>query len=505
MNGNFYNILNKKFSNYSENICFEEESGRIWLYEDIENLASSFSAFLNQSGLKKGSKIIVQIEKSVLAVGLYLGCLRSGIIYVPLNVAYTSNEVKYFIEDINPDLIFLSLEKKSEHSALLKNIPDLKSIIFSGKEEDEFFHKINNIKSDTAIEVLDENDTASIIFTSGTTGKSKGAMLTHKNLSSNAFALNNIWGFKENDILIHSLPIFHVHGLFVALHTAFLSGCKIIYFEKFSPKRIFTYLKNATVMMGVPTYYSRLLSLKDFSKKACKNLRLFISGSAPLTETVFKEFEERSGHKILERYGMSETGMITSNPLDGKRIEGTVGFALPEVNIRICSQEGEILPNNEKGIVEVKGPNVFKGYWNLEEKTKKEFRDDGFFITGDIGKIDKNNRLTLFGRSSDMVISGGYNIYPKELELILDEIKGISESAVIGCPHNDLGEAIVAILISDKKDSISDDKLTKILLESIAKFKCPLKYFWLEELPRNTMGKVQKKILRENYINVFTE
>ena len=505
MNGNFYNILNQNFSNYSKNICFEEESGRIWLYEDIENLASSFSAFLNQSGLKKGSKIIVQIEKSVLAVGLYLGCLRSGIIYVPLNVAYTSNEVKYFIEDINPDLIFLSLEKKSEHSALLKNIPDLKSIIFSGKEEDEFFHKINNIKSDTAIEVLDENDTASIIFTSGTTGKSKGAMLTHKNLSSNAFALNNIWGFKENDILIHALPIFHVHGLFVALHTAFLSGCKIIYFEKFSPKKIFTHLKNATVMMGVPTYYSRLLSLNDFSKKACKSLRLFISGSAPLTETVFKEFEERSGHKILERYGMSETGMITSNPLEGKRIEGTVGFSLPEVNIRICNQEGKILPNNEKGIVEVKGPNVFKGYWNLEEKTEMEFRDDGFFITGDIGKIDKNNRLTLFGRSSDMVISGGYNIYPKELELILDEIKGISESAVIGCPHHDLGEAIVAILISDKKDSISDDKLSKILLESIAKFKCPLKYFWLEELPRNAMGKVQKKILRENYINVFTE
>tara|TARA_B100000427_G_scaffold326370_1_gene334885 strand:- start:2491 stop:4008 length:1518 start_codon:yes stop_codon:yes gene_type:complete len=505
MNGNFYNILSKKFSNYSENICFEEESGRIWRYEDIKNLASKFSAFLNQSGLKKGSKVIVQVDKSVLAVGLYLGCLRSGIIYVPLNVAYTSNELKYFIEDINPDLIFLSLEKKYEHSKLLKNIPDLKSIIFSGKEKDKFFHKIDNIKNDTEIEVLDENDTASIIFTSGTTGKSKGAMLTHKNLSSNAFALNDIWSFKENDILIHSLPIFHVHGLFVALHTAFLSGCKIIYFEKFSPKKILKYLKIATVMMGVPTYYSRLLSLKDFSKKACKNLRLFISGSAPLTEAVFKEFEERSGHKILERYGMSETGMITSNPLDGKRIAGTVGFVLPEVSIRICSQEGEILPNNEKGIVEVKGPNVFKGYWNLEEKTKKEFRDDDFFITGDIGKIDENNRLTLFGRSSDMVISGGYNIYPKELELILDEIEGISESAVIGCPHHDLGEAIVAILISDKKDSISNDKLNKILLESIAKFKCPLKYFWLDELPRNTMGKVQKKILRENYINVFTE
>ena len=330
-------------------------------------------------------------------------------------------------------------------------------------------------------------------------------MLTHKNLSSNAFALTDIWGFTESDILIHALPIFHVHGLFVAIHTAFLSGCKIIYFEKFSPKKVFTYLESATVMMGVPTYYSRLLSLKDFNIKACKNLRLFISGSAPLTETVFQEFEERSGHKILERYGMSETGMITSNPLDGERIEGTVGFALPEVNIRVCSQDGKILPNDEKGIVEVRGPNVFKGYWNLEEKTKKEFRDDGFFITGDIGKIDKNNRLTLFGRSSDMVISGGYNIYPKELELILDEIKGISESAIIGCPHHDLGEAIVAILISDKKDSISDDKLTKILLESIAKFKCPLKYLWLEELPRNAMGKVQKKILRENYINVFME
>ena len=331
-------------------------------------------------------------------------------------------------------------------------------------------------------------------------------MITHRNLESNGNALVSAWGFNERDILIHALPIFHVHGLFVALHTILLSGSKIIFFQKFSPDTLIKRLPDATVMMGVPTYYSRLLSKDNFNKSTCKNIRLFISGSAPLTDNVFLEFKKRTDHNILERYGMSETGMITSNPLNGDRIAGTVGFALPDIDIRVSDETGQILPADTRGIVEVKGPNVFSGYWRLEEKTKKEFRLDGFFITGDIGKLDYEGRLTLFGRSTDMLISGGYNIYPKEIELILDEIECIQESAVIGCPHDDLGEAVVAILISKKdKDIISDDSIEEILLNSIAKFKCPARYIWLDKLPRNAMGKVQKKVLKEKYSKIFKE
>ena len=505
MNENFYKILDDKFSHYSNNICFEEPSGKIWKYSDVKELTSKFSTFFRQLGLKKGSRVIVQIEKSVTAIALYLGCLKSGIIYVPLNIAYTSNELEYFIENVNPDLIFFSNDKYLDHQELLQNIPKLKSFILTGDDEDDLFKEISKLKKDDYIEELNQEDVASIIFTSGTTGRSKGAMLTHKNLTSNATSLNKIWGFEEKDILIHALPIFHVHGLFVALHTAFLSGCKIIFFEKFSPTKILSILEYSTVMMGVPTYYSRLLSLEGFDKDLCKGMRLFISGSAPLTDSVFRNFKKRTGHNILERYGMSETGMITSNPLEGDRIEGTVGFPLPDVLIRICDEKGNILNQGEKGIVEVKGPNVFKGYWNLKEKTEKEFRHDGFFVTGDIGKLDKDGRLALFGRSNDMIISGGYNIYPKEIELILDEIEGIKESAVIGCPHNDLGEAIVAVLISNQNNIISDDKMNEILLESLANFKCPLRYLWLDELPRNAMGKVQKKVLKGKFENIFKE
>jgi len=505
MNENFYKILDDKFSHYSDNTCFEEPSGKIWKYSDLKDLSSKFSTFFRQLGLKKGSRVIVQVDKSVPAIALYLGCLRSGIIYVPLNIAYTSHELKYFIENINPDLLFLSNDKYLDHKELLKSIPNLKPIILSGEDNDEFFKKIFELKKDVYIEEVNKEDIASIIFTSGTTGRSKGAMVTHNNLTSNAISLNKIWGFEEKDILIHALPIFHVHGLFVALHTAFLSGCIIIFFEKFSPKKILSSLNIATVMMGVPTYYSRLLSLEEFDKNLCKGVRLFISGSAPLTDSVFKSFKECTGHTILERYGMSETGMITSNPLEGDRVEGTVGFPLPDVLVRICDEKGNILDQEEKGIVEVKGPNVFKGYWKLNKKTKKEFREDGFFVTGDIGKLDKDGRLTLFGRSNDMVISGGYNVYPKEIELILDEIEGIKESAVIGCPHNDLGEAVVAVLISDNNNIISDDKMKEILLESLANFKCPLRYLWIDELPRNAMGKVQKKVLKGQYENLFKE
>jgi len=352
-------------------------------------------------------------------------------------------------------------------------------------------------------ENCDDQDVAAILFTSGTTGKSKGAMITHNNLSSNAFALREIWGFTSEDILLHALPIFHVHGLFVALNTALLSASKIIFLEKFNIDDVINNLTKSTVMMGVPTYYNRLVNEEAFSEDSFKNMRLFISGSAPLTEKTFKEFKKKTNHSILERYGMTETGMITSNPLNGDRIEGTVGFPLPKVKIR-ATKDGKNLPENEKGIIEVKGPNVFNGYWRMKEKTEDEFTEDGFFITGDIGQIDKIGRLTLSGRSGDMIISGGYNIYPKEIEKILNTIKGIKESAIIGVKHSDLGESPIAILVSDSKETeISDNDIIEILNRKLAKFKIPKSFIWIDKLPVNVMGKVQKKNLRIKYEKIL--
>jgi len=505
MNKNFFTSINTNFINNREKILIEEENGKTWTCKEIQKLTAKFSTFFKNHGLKKGSKIIVQAEKSIHCVCIYLSCLKLGIIYVPLNTAYTSNEISYFIETIQPELIFFSEEKKREHEILLSTKPKIKKFILDKKNQ-KFIDEIVKLKEYYFIESIEEDDIASIIFTSGTTGKSKGAMLTHKNLQSNAEALVNIWEINHRDILIHALPIFHVHGLFVALNTILISGAKMIFFQKFSPDAIIEKLNEATLMMGIPTFYSRLLSNNNFNKKQCKNIRLFISGSAPLTEIIFHEFYSKIGQSILERYGMSEAGMISSNPLRGDRIAGTVGFALPNIEIRVCDESGKILPVNSRGNVEVKGPNVFRGYWQSEEKTKKELGSDGFFKTGDIGEIDSEGRLSLFGRSNDMIISGGYNIYPKEVELVLDEIDVIKESAVIGCKHDDLGEAVVAIIIPrDTKKSISDDKIKKILLKSLAGFKCPKKYIWLDKLPRNAMGKVQKKELKKNFNNIFKE
>ena len=328
-------------------------------------------------------------------------------------------------------------------------------------------------------------------------------MITHGNLSSNAFALKQSWGFTRNDTLLHALPIFHVHGLFVALHTALLSASKIIFLEKFDISQVNESLKEASVMMGVPTFYNRLISEEGFDKNIYAGVRLFISGSAPLTEKTFSEFKDKTDHLILERYGMTETGMITSNPLFGDRIEGTVGFSLPDIEIR-ARKDNKILPSNEKGVIEVRGPNVFKGYWQMEEKTKEDFTEDGFFITGDIGQIDDDGRLTLSGRSGDMIISGGYNVYPKEIEIILNTINGIKESAVIGAKHEDFGECPIAILVSeDSNNLVSDDYINSLLQESLAKYKIPKSYIWINSLPVNAMGKVQKKDLRNKYDKIL--
>ena len=413
------------------------------------------------------------------------------------------SEVEYFIENIKPKLFVCSPERFNKISLTCEKseIPNCKALGTS--PGDPFLTEILGLEQDNTIEQCHEDDTAAILFTSGTTGKSKGAMITHGNLSSNAFALKKTWGFTRNDTLLHALPIFHVHGLFVALHTALLSASKIIFLEKFEISQVNEYLKEASVMMGVPTFYSRLLSEEVFDNGVYAGVRLFISGSAPLTEKTFNEFKDKTGHLILERYGMTETGMITSNPLIGERVEGTVGFSLPDIEIR-ARKDNKILPSNEKGVIEVRGPNVFKGYWKMEEKTKEEFTEDSFFITGDIGQIDDDGRLTLSGRSGDMIISGGYNVYPKEIEIVLNTINGIQESAVIGVKHEDFGECPIAILVSDDPDNlISDYYINSLLQESLAKYKIPKSYIWINSLPINTMGKVQKKDLRIKYDKIL--
>ena len=505
MNKNLYKILFDEFNQIETNICFDIPGKRQWSYKEIDNLSSLFASYLKSIGLKKGDRIISQTEKSVASIGLYLACLRTGIIYTPLNTSYTLKEVEYFIENIQPKLFVCTPDKMDSISLVCKklNIPNYQSL---GKsEEDPFLKEILTLKQSNVFENCEENDTAAILFTSGTTGKSKGAMITHGNLSSNAFALKEIWNFTQKDTLLHALPTFHVHGLFVALHTAFLSASKIIFLEKFDISEITRNLKKSTVMMGVPTFYSRLMSEKNFNNNLYKDMRLFISGSAPLTEKTFNEFKNKTGHSILERYGMTETGMITSNPLIGERVEGTVGFSLPDIKIRVA-KDNKILTSNEKGVVEVKGPNVFKGYWRMKEKTKEEFTEDGFFITGDIGQIDPQGRLTLSGRSGDMIISGGFNVYPKEIEIILNTIDGIKESAVIGVKHLDFGECPIAILVPDGlSNRIKDDFINSLLQEALAKYKIPKSYIWINALPVNAMGKVQKKDLRLKYDKILLD
>ena len=505
MNKNLYKIFFDEFNQIETNICFDIPGKRQWSYKEIDNLSSLFASYLKSIGLKKGDRIISQTEKSVASIGLYLACLRTGIIYTPLNTSYTLKEVEYFIENIQPKLFVCTPDKMDSISLVCKklNIPNYQSL---GKsEEDPFLKEILTLKQSNVFENCEENDTAAILFTSGTTGKSKGAMITHGNLSSNAFALKETWNFTQKDTLLHALPTFHVHGLFVALHTAFLSTSKIIFLEKFDVYEITRNLKKSTVMMGVPTFYSRLMSEKNFNNNLYKDMRLFISGSAPLTEKTFNEFKNKTGHSILERYGMTETGMITSNPLIGERVEGTVGFSLPDIKIRVA-KDNKILTSNEKGVVEVKGPNVFKGYWRMKEKTKEEFTEDGFFITGDIGQIDPQGRLTLSGRSGDMIISGGFNVYPKEIEIILNTIDGIKESAVIGVKHLDFGECPIAILVPDGlSNRIKDDFINSLLQEALAKYKIPKSYIWINALPVNAMGKVQKKDLRLKYDKILLD
>ena len=498
INKNLYTYFEQKFLRYS-NRSFLVSDHRTLRYDEIHNETGRYVSMFTEMQINKGDRIVVQVEKSIEAVLLYLACLRYGAIYIPLNPAYTKEEVEYFLQDSDPTLFVCIPERESSMRALATEI-GIPNLISLGQNVDgSIFDKLMNLESSQHVANCSEDDLAAILYTSGTTGRSKGAMLTHHNLLSNALILLDYWCWDEDDVLLHALPIFHVHGLFVALHCALLNSSKVIFLDRFDTKRIIKELPNSTVMMGVPTFYVRLLRDNEFNKEKCANMRLFISGSAPLLPETFNSFESLTGERILERYGMTETGMLTSNPYNGDRIAGTVGYLLPTVKGRISNQNGQPVSDEEIGILEVKGPNIFVGYWGMPEKTASEFRSDGYFVTGDMASIDNTGRISIVGREKDLVISGGYNVYPKEIESILDEISGVNESCVIGLTHVDFGEAVTALIVEEKHSKTSEKEIFKNLKDKLAKYKHPKAIMFIDELPRNTMGKVQKNVLRLKY------
>ncbi len=478
-------------------------NGQIWTYEDMLQESGRLAATLGRLGVQPGDRVAAQVEKSPQALMLYIACVRAGAVYLPLNTAYTLTEIEYFVGDAEPRLILCSPKNREgiakiaeAHGAAVETLDEAGggSLVERARSESGAFAEV----------ARGPDDLAAILYTSGTTGRSKGAMLSHDNLLSNALTLRETWRFTSSDRLIHALPIFHTHGLFVATNVVLMSGASMHFLSKFDPDEVLRLMQDATVMMGVPTFYVRLLQHPGLTRGATAKMRLFISGSAPLLAETHRSFSEKTGHAILERYGMTETNMNTSNPYDGERIAGTVGFPLAGVDLRITDPvSGEQLADGATGMIEVKGPNVFQGYWRMPEKTQAEFRDDGFFITGDLGTIDERGYVHIVGRGKDLVISGGYNIYPKEVEAEIDRLDGIMESAVIGVPHPDFGEGVTAVVVPKPGASLTEQDVLHILRDRVARYKQPKRVIFVDELPRNTMGKVQKNVLRETYAHLY--
>ncbi len=495
MAADLYSRFARSFVAHADRVLVEEGDRR-WTYAEVEGAAGRLVARLRDLGLAPGERLLVQADKSVETLILYFACIRAGAIYLPLNTDYTEAELAYFVADAGPVLAVCR-----EHAR------DLFVRIGGEAMRIETVASLFAALPDEAAPPVPRaaDDVAAILYTSGTTGKPKGAMLTNANLASNGEVLIDIWRFTPEDRLIHALPIFHVHGLFVAVHCALLSGATMIFLQKFDPAVAIRQMANASVLMGVPTFYTRLLGDPGFTRDVAAKMRLFVAGSAPLSADTFRAFEERSGHRVLERYGMTETGMLTSNPYHGERRAGSTGLPLPGVELRIAEAEtGRVLPQGEVGIVEVRGPNVFKGYWRNPEKTASEFRPDGFFITGDMGLIEPDGYVRLVGREKDLIITGGLNVYPAEVEAVLDDRADVAEAAVIGVPHADLGEAVVAV-VQPAGEGFDRDAVRAALRAELAGFKVPKAILVVEALPRNTMGKIQKKLLREQFAGLFAK
>lgn len=486
-----YQQLTRCYRN-DDRVVLETPAGDRWPLSRLERLAVQLSQHLSSQGLVAGERVLVQVAKSPQTIALYLACLRSGLVFVPLNTAYTPEELDYFVQDADPSLLVLDHTSSGpfrQRCPVLMMEPGMAGSVFSEVHESDA--QTRTYHPPASSRVAPEN-AASIIYTSGTTGRSKGAVLTRSNLLANARALNRLWRFTSADVLLHCLPVFHVHGLFIALHTAMLSGARIYFLPTFDADAVMKALPRCTVMMGVPTYYSRLLARPEPDRAMCANVRLFVSGSAPLSNETFAEFEARTGHRILERYGMSETNIITSNTLDAERVPGTVGFALEDTTVRIASEQDRALPHDEVGSVQVRGPGVFHGYWRRPEVTRKEFTDDGYFRTGDLGRIDRMGRLTLVGRHKDLIISGGLNVYPAEIERLLNTGPGVVESAVVGVPDPDFGERVEAFIVSDGTIEGLPEVLQEWVLRHLANFKRPKAFHLIESLPRNTMEKFRR-------------
>ena len=480
-----------------------------------DNSSLSYGAFLNgvfraagvlrDCGLSKGDRLALQVEKSIEALEIYGACLMTGVIFLPLNTAYTPDEIDYFLEDAQAGVFICDPARETEFQPLAKR-HGTRLLTLSQDGSGSFRDLARSAKPVETATSCAPGDIAALLYTSGTTGRSKGAMLTQDNLLSNARVLVDQWRITRADRLLHALPIFHAHGLFVAINTTWLTGSSLIFQPAFKVDQVLAALPKATTMMGVPTFYTRLLDDARFSADLVQSMRLFISGSAPLLAETHDRFDARTGHRILERYGMTETGMNTSNPYDAERRAGTVGFPLPGIEIRITNPETEEgVPEGEIGMIEVRGPNVFKGYWQMPEKTREELRENGFFITGDLGRIDAEGYVHIVGRSKDLIISGGYNVYPKEVEQVLDDVDWVRETAVIGLPHPDFGEGVVAIAVAEAGASANVQQLMVAAGEKLAKFKQPKEVIVVDELPRNTMGKVQKNVLRSLYADVFAQ
>ena len=470
------------------------DPGRVWIaggltYAGLLAETGRLANALVSLGLKKGDRLLLQVEKCEAVLSLYLACLRTGVVFLPVNPGYTVAETAHFLTDAEPALAVTDPERVAGLTALGARVMALPELLALAEGQGAGFAESSH----------GPDDLAAILYTSGTTGRSKGVMLSRENLASNAEALVGLWRFSETDVLLHALPVFHTHGLFVATNCVLYSGASMIFHRAFQPAAVLAALPKATVMMGVPTFYTRLLADPGLTRELCGHVRLFISGSAPLSPATHVEWRERTGHAILERYGMTETNMITSNPYEGARKAGTVGMPLPGVAVRIAGPEG-VLPPGEAGAIEVRGPNVFRGYWRLPEKTAEEFRE-GWFVTGDMGAFDEDGYLSILGRAKDLVITGGLNVYPAEVEAALDDLPGVAGSAVIGVPHPDFGEAVVACVVG----AVEEARVREALRERLAAFKIPKRVLVLEDLPRNAMGKVQKAELRRVHAGLFAE
>ncbi|WP_103173439.1 malonyl-CoA synthase [Paracoccus sp. SY] len=502
MNANLFDILETGITD-PDATAIETAGGERISYGDLVARTGRMANALAGLGVKPGDRVAAQVEKSVQAIILYLATVRAGAVFLPLNTGYTPSEIDYFIGDATP-AILVSDPARADALSDAAARAGARLMTLDANGQGSLTDAAADQPADFATVARGSDDLAALLYTSGTTGRSKGAMLTHGNLVSNSMALRNAWRYTAQDVLIHALPIFHTHGLFVATNVTLFSGASMIFLPKFDPDRIIALMDRATVLMGVPTFYVRLLGDDRLNRDTTAPMRLFISGSAPLLAETHREWQARTGHAILERYGMTETNMNTSNPYDGDRIAGTVGMPLPGVEIIVTDPEtGAELPGGQIGMIEVRGPNVFKGYWQMPEKTAAELRGNGFFITGDLGKFDERGYLHIVGRGKDLIITGGYNVYPKEIESEIDALPGVVESAVIGLPHRDFGEGVTAVIVPSARDATDEGKILAALDGRLAKFKQPKRVLFVDELPRNTMGKVQKNLLRDQFADLY--